>query len=419
MNLKTSWLKFTGVIPPGRFDPASGEVRHYLETRHGMLESQERHGSVLVRRTQSGEWRPIEPRDGLTLTHNNSQLGFWKDGAAILPADGRVSSTEVVSFQEAYPERKNWELDLWADHAVLAFHDGKPRSGRIETPQVGKLRKPVKHKAVQQLKSDPLAAVSRRFVGLLERRIPTSFDIPSQERREKILAALEPGDVILETNLSYPGWKQMLHHGLGSNYTHAAMYEGDGKFLEATPHGGVQRSDLEKYFNDTVKVAVVKMPYATEADREAALNNFRSIRGKPYNRTPNFLESAHPQAFGCTEAVTYCLENLPHPIRVPRAVVLTGHKAVSPAAFKEIPGAVVKYDDEADYYQDLQHSWPVGVIGLGTGLVSDALASSLLGLSPAAAAAVGVVGGALGYYLTVSYGNWRQKGKFGMFVDGK
>lgn len=57
-------------------------------------------------------------------------------------------------------------------------------------------------------------------------------------------------------------------------------------------------------------------------------------------------------------------------------------------------------------------------MGLATGLVSDALATSLLGLSPLAAA-VGVVGAAVGYYLTVSFGNWRQKGKLGMFVDGK
>lgn len=61
----------------------------------------------------------------------------------------------------------------------------------------------------------------------------------------------------------------------------------------------------------------------------------------------------------------------------------------------------------------------MGAVGLATGLVSDALATSLLGLSPLAAAAVGVVGAAVGYYLTVSFGNWRQKGKLGMFVDGK
>ncbi len=72
----------------------------------------------------------------------------------------------------------------------------------------------------------------------------------------------EPQDLLAEIHGSDPAGS----HGLGSNYTHAALYEGDGKFLEATTHGGVQRFDLEKYFNDTVKVAVIKMPCATEAE---------------------------------------------------------------------------------------------------------------------------------------------------------
>lgn len=410
MDIKAGFLR----VPPGRYDPATGEHLHYLEVRDGVLESQERHGTVLVHKQSDGRWKPLEPRDGLTLTDHNAQLGFWRDTLQ----DGRISKHEVVSFQKAYPDRQHWELDLWADHARLTFHDGNSKRPAKTTPQLGKAIKSVRKQKVVQFQADPLGFLSHRFVGLLERRIPTNFPIPSQERREKILAALEPGDVILETNLAYPGWKQMLHFGMGSNFTHAAIYEGNGKFFEATPHGGVQRSDLEKYFNDTVKLAVVKMPYASEADRQAVLDNFRSIRGKPYNRTPEFLSSEHPQAFGCTEAVTYCLENLPNPIRVPRTVV-AGREHVSPASFKEIPGAVVKYDDEPNYYDDLQSSWPCGGIGLGVGVATDLLTSQLLGLSPLASGALGLVGGCLSYYLTVCYGNWQQKGKFAMFVDGK
>lgn len=411
MDLKASVVR----IPPGRFEPATGEHLHYLELRDGVLESQERHGTVLVQKQPDGRWKPVEPRDGVTLTSQESVLGFWRDAIQ----DHRVSRHEVVPFDKAYPDRQAWELDLWADHARLTFHDGRsgpPRPQKVSRPK--KRSKPVQKKSIVQLKTDPLGFLSHRFVGLLERRIPTYFQPPSPERREKILAALEPGDVILETNLAYPGWKQMLHFGLGSNYTHVAMYEGNGKFLEASPKVGVHRSDLEKYFNDTVKLAVIKMPYASEGDREAALDNFRSIRGKAYNRTPNFLTEEHPKAFGCAEAVTYCLENIPNPIRVPRAVV-AGRETVSPAAFKDIQGAVVKYDDEPDYYDDLQQSWPCGGVGIGVGLAADLMATKLLGLAPLTSAAIGVVGGALAYYLTVCVGNYQQKGKFSMFVDGK
>ncbi len=409
MDIKANIVR----VPPGRYEPTTGEHLHYLELRDGKLESQERHGVVLVQK-QGKRWKPVEPRDHVTLTNHDAELGFWRDTLH----DKKVSRHEVIPFQQAYPDRKNWELDLWADHAKLTFHDGtKPQRPEFVGPPP-KATPHVKKKKVVQLKTDPLGLLSHRFVGLLERRIPTNFGPPSQERREAILAALEPGDVILETNLSYPGWKQMLHFGLGSNYTHAAMYEGDGKLLESSPHVGVQRSDLEKYFNEPVKLAIIKMPYASEADRQAALDNFRAIRGKAYNRTPNFLTEEHPKAFGCAEAVTYCLENLPNPIAVPR-VSVAGKETVSPAAFKDIPGAVVKYDDEPDYYDDLQHSWPCGGIGIGIGLATDMAATQLLGLSPLASAAVGIVGGALSYYLTVCYGNYQQKGKFGMFVDGK
>lgn len=402
-------------IPPGRYEPVLGEHLHYLELRDGVLESQERHGTVVVQKGPNGHWKPVEPRDGVILTSQESELGFWRGSSK----NARICRQDVVPFAQAYPDRHAWELDLWADHAKLRFHEcrvGPPQPAHI--PKESKPKKHFQKNKVVQLKTDPLGFLSHRFVGLLERRIPTFYQPPSEERRLKILEALEPGDVILETNLAYPGWKQMLHFGLGSNFTHVAMYEGNGKFLEASPKVGVHRSDLEKYFNDTVKLAIVKMPYASEEDRQAALANFRGIRGKPYNRTPNFLTEKHPQAFGCAEAVTYALENIPNPIQVPR-VVVAGKETVSPAAFKDIPGAVVKYDDEPDYYGDLKHNWPCGGIGIGLGLAADVVATKAFGLAPLTAAAIGVVGGALGYYLTVCVGNYQQKGKFGMFVDGK
>ncbi|MEW6282506.1 MAG: hypothetical protein AB1758_28110, partial [Candidatus Eremiobacterota bacterium] len=370
MNLRIGWMNLSGAIPPGRYQPDTGEHLHYLEVRDGRLESQERHGSVLVRQDRLGQWKPVKPRDGAALTHRNAHLGFWKGSS-----DGPAPADEVVTFEEAYPDRPRWTLNLQADHALLTFHSGPaPSRPAAAPPGTGRVRK---KRAPIHFRTDPLSLLSTRFVGLLERRIPTSFPVPDENRRKKILDALEPGDVILETNLAYPGWKQLVYFTLDSNYTHAALYEGEGKFLEATPHGGVQRSDLEKYFNDTVKLAILKMPYATQQDRQAAIDNFRSIRGMPYNRTANFLTTARPRAFGCTEAVTWCLENLPNPIRVPRASFSTGHETVSPAAFFQIPGVEVKYDDQADYYADQKHSWPVGAVGVGAGVVSDMVALAL------------------------------------------
>ncbi|MGE0489524.1 MAG: hypothetical protein AB7S38_09950 [Vulcanimicrobiota bacterium] len=417
MFLTNNWMHATRSLPPGRHDKATGQYLHYLEVRNGLLESQERHGTVLVEQDQYGHWHPLQPRDAVTLTDKACKLGFWRDGLGPGGPDGKVDEKEVLTLQEAYPNRKDWHLELWADHAKLTFN-GKALY-EFQGPPTPPAPKP-KKKSNRRINShtDPLSLVSHRFVSLLERRIPTSFGVMDDQRRQRFLASLEPGDVILETNLAYPGWKQFEHYALQSNYTHAALYEGNGKFLEATPHGGVQRSDIEKYLNDTVKVAVIKMPYASEADRQAALDNFRAIRGKPYNRTPNFLSEEHPSAFGCTEAVTYSLENIPNPIKVPRTEFATGHTTVSPAAFFKVEGAVVKFDDQADYFDDQRHSWPVGGIGAVSGLTTGLVAHSL-GLGLVGSTLAGLVGGALGYYTSVCTGNWLQKGQFKMFVDGK
>lgn len=242
------------------------------------------------------------------------------------------------------------------------------------------------------------------LITFMGRRVPTTQKPFTEEQREFILQNIKPGDIILETNTAYPGWQRMEFWTLRSHYTHAAIYEGEGQFLEATPPS-VQRTDLREYLEGPIKVAIIRPPYKSEADVKAALDHCRGEVGKKYDAK---FDATTSEEIYCAELVRDALLAMPNPITVEHRDFM-GKKAVSPDAFLGIEGSERIYDDNSNYWKNKIHHWPVaaGTLGIAT-------AGGYLGGVPGFAA--GLVGG---YMLSLCVGNWLQTGHFNMAGDGK
>ncbi len=251
------------------------------------------------------------------------------------------------------------------------------------------------------VKADPeeTRSFGGKIKGLAVKALLGFLDLPalsttseiSKENKQKILDSIKPGDIILETDNNYPGWQVMEKIAGNSDFTHAAIYEGDGKFIEATtghPSGmGVAKTELAEYLKGRVAIQIVRPPYKSEEDIKAALNYANSQIGKPYDGAFNYEDSSEQY---CAELVAKALDAMPNKIETPSFEVL-GRKVVLPNSFQKIEGAEVVYDDGSDFWKNqLSHS-PAFIGG------AVAAGAAALALGP-----VGVIGAFLGGTLLTS-----------------
>jgi len=240
-------------------------------------------------------------------------------------------------------------------------------------------------------------------VGILDIRVPTTTPNITEERRQKILDTVRPGDIILETNNAYPNWQRLEMATLGSSYTHAAIYEGDGKFLEATTSdtgGGVMRSDLKEYLEEgPIMIEVIRPPYKNPEDVNKALDYCRSQLGKPYDAKFDFDDDS---AICCIELVNNAMKEVNIDIPTKK---LFGKTAVGPDACEDIEGAEIVYSDGSSFWKNQASHWPVA---LGAGVTAMA-AGSVLGPLGAVAGFFG------GLALSICVGNKIQTGHFNLW----
>jgi len=234
------------------------------------------------------------------------------------------------------------------------------------------------------------------IIKILDTRVPTTRTEISDITKEKILSSVQPGDIILETNNAYPSWQILEKVALNTNYTHAAMYEGDGKLIEATSDGGVKRSDLKEYLECLSLFEIIRPPYKTPQDREAALNYCRSQLGKKYDARLNLSDDKEHY---CAELVYKALTSIPNKIEVPLKKFL-GKPVVSPSSFKEIKGAQVIYSDNSNFWENIATHWPVS-LGATTAAVAGGMVMGPLGV---------VIGFLGGLAISIHIGNKIQTG---------
>lgn len=260
-------------------------------------------------------------------------------------------------------------------------------------------------KDARSLRKKLQADAARDFVRWLDMRVPTTTPVMSVERRQKILSVIQPGDIMLETDNAYPGWQNLEFTALRSSHTHAAVFEGDGKFLEATTPDGVQRTDLASYLQGNLMITIVRPQYQSPADLNAALDYYRAQLGKPYANDFNLDD---PKAEYCAGYVYKGLQAMPNKMDVPVAHVL-GHRAVGPDAFLKLAGAQVVYDDGANFWANQASHWPVALGGVAVAALGAAAAGAF---GTVASVAGGVCGMVAGLALSICVGNKIQVGHF-------
>lgn len=108
----------------------------------------------------------------------------------------------------------------------------------------------------------------------------------SQAELDRIAESVRPGDIVITADRLFPLW-QCVIRAAGSNYCHAAIYEGAGRVIEATTFHdsgrGVAHTPLEKYIGGHKALCVLRPPYGGDAGVRAALGYAWAQLGKPYD----------------------------------------------------------------------------------------------------------------------------------------
>lgn len=242
----------------------------------------------------------------------------------------------------------------------------------------------------------PVATLSKGLLGFMGRRIPTVTPEFPEDKAKALMEKIQPGDVIMSTDMAYPGWARMEYFAIGSNYIHAAFVGSDMKVYEAVG-SGVLKTDLEESFKGRIKVAISR-PGLSEEDTAIATDFCREQLGKAYDGTFNTEDNGE---FYCSELVSKALASGKSPIATPHGSIF-GKSAVAPDAFLKIPGSVTIHDDGSHYWKNKADYWPVGAATAGLGI-----AGGLLGGIAGAA-----IGAGAGFVGSILIGNKIQTGHF-------
>lgn len=249
------------------------------------------------------------------------------------------------------------------------------------------------------------------FMGKLKEKFFSAISTPlysrypevTEEKKQKILDSLQPGDIILETNANYPLWLFMEKVAGNSDYSHAAIYEGNDHMIEADSDAGVVRTDLKNYLKGRMAIKVIRPDYKSEEDIKATLDYARNQIGKPYDSSFDYSED---DKLYCSELVAKSLKAAPSNMTiVTQNIKILGGEAILPGDMQKLKNSTVVYDDKYSVPQGLKYMSPAVAGGVAFGM------SGALLLGPVGAA-LGTVGGILA---TSFIGGKIQVGK----IEGK
>jgi len=250
------------------------------------------------------------------------------------------------------------------------------------------------------VKKTAMDAAKKSFFYALGIRYPFHTQKLTDEQKAEIKANIQPGDIILTLYPGYPGWQVLEEVTARSHFTHAALYEGDGKVLETLSTTGVTRTELDDTLNDTAMIEIIRPPYKTPEDRDSVIAYSRSKLGEPYDYAFN---TENDKELYCSEMIYWALKGMPNPIEV-KGNHFAGHHIVGPQALESIPDSKVIFSTGASFMKGLSFYYPV-FAGMMTGAVAGAAV-----LGPA-----GFLGGAaLGWASSILIGNRIQTGQWGL-----
>lgn len=212
---------------------------------------------------------------------------------------------------------------------------------------------------------------------LMGKKIPTTSKPFPKEDAKNILSLIKPGDLFLETNDYYPLWQISEKVICNSDYTHTAIYEGNGKLIEAD-EDGVKRTDIREYFKGPEHIAIIRPPYKSEDDIKGMLNYANAQIGKNYDEEFNLDDDSE---IYCSELAYHALRAMPNPI-TSTTTNFFGKKIIGPNYFEKTPGAKNIYSTKNNFWTSIKSHVPFATaiaLGGALGALAKGPVGSLIG----------------------------------------
>lgn len=120
---------------------------------------------------------------------------------------------------------------------------------------------------------------------------------------EDIRKTLKPGDIILSRTPSNQLYYILQKAAFGSTYSHAAMYAGDNRIVDA--YGKVKSQGVEEFCSGQTAMTILRPSYGSDVERGKALDYLESQIGKPYDWRFDLSDDG---GHYCTEIILRALE---------------------------------------------------------------------------------------------------------------
>ena len=192
------------------------------------------------------------------------------------------------------------------------------------------------------------------LVFLMDRRLPTFCKRLTRSQKDQIKSILQPGDIILETNNSYPGWHIASRLAFNSHWAHCALYTGDGTVIDAGSTEQVAELPIETFLG-THHIAILRPEYPAAEYLQSVLSYARSCLGRQFNRR---LDNSTDRELYCSQLIARALRTMADPIEVPSYRIL-GKEITPPAAFLECPKIHCLWSTRPTIWTIPLSHWPV------------------------------------------------------------
>lgn len=205
-----------------------------------------------------------------------------------------------------------------------------------------------------------LAAISAPF--------PSSARGLTEQQRQEVMERVEPGDILLTTTAGSLGWELFEKARWGTDWTHAALYVGNGRVVEATTKYGVINRSLEGALK-THELAILRPRYANTQEVTSVVARAGELVGRPFD--PLFLQGNQTEMF-CSELVLEALSAQRSPQEIPVSRV-SGRDMVSPDDFLKSPQVDVVWKTDNTFGKRMANYWPVAACSIAGAAVGGAL----------------------------------------------